>query len=269
MDESAFEVILTGRFGLEQVVVTWRPDARRRPDPAVDALIATEWARHAAEATPGRLLFAGPLCRLAAWAVAGATLRLTLGPTDYREYLGTNVGGLAAIRARHPSDWRAYLADPLGVCAAVVSADGWLLVMRRSQRLVRYPGAYHVVGGHPTPAHDDGAGGISPFLALQEEIAEEIGVVPAEIAGLTCLGLARDRATAKPDLTFEARLALTRAAVEARLAALADRPEDSGWLWLNDEPAAIHAFLTRHAGRVAPAGAACLAIYARARRPGG
>ena len=90
-----------------------------------------------------------------------------------------------------------------------------------------------------------------------------------EIAALTCLGLVRNLATAKPELVFEARLTPTRAEVEARLAARDDRPEDDAWLWLNDEPAAIHAFLTRHATRVAPAGAACLAVYAQSgRRPG-
>jgi hypothetical protein len=267
VDEATFEIVLTGRFSLEQVIVSWRPEARRRPDPAIDALIAAEWARREAEAAAtGRLLFAGPLCRLAAAAVDGETLRLTLGPTDYREFLGTNVAGLATIQARHAADWRAYLADPLAVCATLASADGWLLVMRRSERVAEYPGFYHVIGGHPTPAHDDGVGGVSPFLALQEEIVEETGLTPGEIADLACLGLIRNRATAKPELVFEARLALGRAEVEARLASLRERPEASAWVWLNDEPAAIAAFLTRAAARVAPAGAACLTVYAR--RPG-
>jgi hypothetical protein len=270
VEDAAFEIVLTGRFTLEQVVVRWRPEARRRPDPTIDALIAAEWARREAEAAAtGRLLFPGPLCRLDAFATAGETLRLTLGPTDYREFLGTNVAGLATIQARHPRDWRDYLADPLAVCAALVSADGWLPVMRRGEQVAEYPGFYHVVGGHPTPAHDDGVGGVSPFLALHEEIAEETGLAPGEIAELVCLGLIRNRATAKPELVFEARLALDRAAIEARLASLGGSPEASAWVWLNDEPAAIAAFLTREAARIAPAGAACLTVYARRSRHAG
>jgi hypothetical protein len=258
------EVLLTGRFDLEQVRVTWQPGGGRRPDPAVEALIAATWERRvAAAATTGATLFAGPLCRLTGWAVAGDTLRLTFGPTDYRDYLGTNVGNLATIQAAHPRDWRDYLANPVGVCAALVSADGWLLVVERGPAVAEYAGWYSVVGGHPTPAHDDGVGGIAVFLALQDEILEETGIEPVEIVALTCRGLARNRTNAKPELLFEARLGLTRAAVDARLAARHGPTEDRAHLWLNDEPAAVHAFLTRHANQVTPAGVACLSVYAR------
>lgn len=263
-----FEVLLTGRFGLEQVCVSWQPAAGRRSDPAIDVLIATTWERRVVAATAtGVALFAGPLCRLAAWEIAGDTFHLTFGPTDYRAYLGTNVGNLAAIQAAHPGDWRRYLADPVGVCAAIISADGWLLVVERGASVAEYAGWYSVVGGHPTPAHDDGAGGVSPFLALQDEILEETGIRPTEIAALTCLGLARNRANAKPELLFEARLALPRAAVDVRLAARAGPTEDTSHRWLNDDVAALHAFLTHAPGRVAPAGAACLTVYASVRRP--
>ena len=177
-----FDVMLTGRFSMDQVRVIWRPTAGRRPQPAIDALIAINWERRMADAAVrGAQLFAGPLCRLAATAVADGTLTLTLGPTDYRDFLGTNVDGLAEVQAREPTDWRLFLADPLGVCATIVTADGWLLVMERGPRVAEYPGWYSVVGGHPTPAHDDGVGGVSVWLAMQDEVLEEIGVRPIEI----------------------------------------------------------------------------------------
>jgi hypothetical protein len=175
------------------------------------------------------------------------------------------VAGLAVIQARHPADWPAYLANPLGVLAALVSADGWLPVMRRSQQVAEYPGSLDVVGGNLTPQHRDHHGRISPFVAMLEEVVEETGLRPAEVEDPTCLGLARNRATAKPDLLFAARCTLTRARLEARLAGARDAAEGAGWVWVRDEAAALVAFLARHAADLAPSGLACLRRYAATR----
>ncbi len=264
--ETTYETLLMGHFRREQVVVDWQPAAERPADPAVEDLIATTWDRRQAEApATGRLLFAGPLCRLAGWSVASHQLHLTLTPTDYRAFLGTNVAGLVTIQARHPADWPAYLVNPLGVSAALVSADGWLPVIRRSQRVAEYPGFLDVVGGNLAPQHRDHDGRISPFVAMVEEIVEETGLQPAEVGTLTCLGLARNRATAKPDLLFAARLTLARAAVEARLVGAGDAVEGAGWVWVSGDAAGLSAFVARHAADVAPSGLACLRRYAAER----
>lgn len=266
MPAPLFSIETTGYFDDDQVIVRWRVEAARRHDPVLEAFIADEWQRReAAAAKGGHLLFNGPLCRLIEWVVVGDQLRLTLGPTDYRTFLGTNVAGLAMIRQRFPVTWPAYLADPLAVCAVLVSLDGWLLVMRRSEQVAEYPGAYHVIGGHPTPEHDNGLGAISPIQGLLAEIGEETGIAIDEVARLPCLGLIRNQATYKPELVYAAHLTLSRAAIEDRLERLTTQPEAVGWTWLNDDAAAIVAFLDRHAGRVAPAGAAGLTVYARSR----
>jgi hypothetical protein len=265
MPAAGFHIETDGDFDDDHVIVRWRVDGGRRLDPAIEALIEAEWQGRPAGRSAGRPLANGPLCRLIDWSLAADCLRLTLGPTDYRAFLGTNLTQLPAIQARHPDAWRDYLADPLAVASTLVSADGWLLLLRRSAHALECPDCYHVAAGYPTPEHDNGLGAISPTQALLAELQRALGLTIAEVTGLTVLGLMRPATTQQPTLLYTARLTLTRAALDARLRQTPPAGELADWHWLNDDAAAIHAFLTRQAGRVSPAGAASLTLHQRRR----
>ncbi|MER3487126.1 MAG: hypothetical protein C4345_15245, partial [Chloroflexota bacterium] len=89
-----FRWLVDGCFTELQLTTRWHEQRRTYP-PAVSMLIDRAWreAQRAAHAA-GQELFAGPLCRLLAWHTHGDALVLDLGPTDYREFVGTNL--------RHP-----------------------------------------------------------------------------------------------------------------------------------------------------------------------
>lgn len=141
----------------DQVRAELSPAYDRRPLPGGDKAIAAAWESRL-QAQPW--LFDAPKFRLHSASLApadsqGPQLLLHLGLTSYRDFLGTNWASSAAwLRQQGAADWgnkQAYLADPLGVGAALATADDFLVFLRRSQQVAEAPGLVDVPGGHPEP----------------------------------------------------------------------------------------------------------------------
>ncbi|KAB1251376.1 Uridine diphosphate glucose pyrophosphatase [Camelus dromedarius] len=141
----------------EQVRAELGPAYDRRPLPGGDKAITAVWESRL-QAQPW--LFDAPKFRLHSATLvptgsSGPQLLLRLGLTSYRDFLGTNWASSAAwLRQQGATDWgdkQAYLADPLGVGAALVTADDFLVFLRRSGQVAEAPGLVDVPGGHPEP----------------------------------------------------------------------------------------------------------------------
>uniref|UniRef100_A0A8C1ZV62 Nudix (nucleoside diphosphate linked moiety X)-type motif 22 n=1 Tax=Cyprinus carpio TaxID=7962 RepID=A0A8C1ZV62_CYPCA len=82
-------------------------------------------------------------------------LTLQLGLTCYKDYLGTNwsreAGRLQSHGQNECADPQAFLAQPLGVGAVVATADGDVVLLRRSQKVAEAAGLLDIPGGHPEP----------------------------------------------------------------------------------------------------------------------
>lgn len=209
-----------------RVEVRWLPE-HWRPSAAQEPAIAAAWDRLAAR--PGIHLFDGPLARLAGYASSGGTLSLTLQPTSYRPFIGTNgrfalgspdLPDAGGPGAEPPATGEA-CADPLGTSALVVSADGWLLLGRRSAAVALHPGMVHPFGGGHEPGDgDDVIGGV------RRELAEELGLSGADLGTVAPLTLVREPCLRQPELICAAMSRLDAEALAARL----DRGEH-GQLW--------------------------------------
>lgn len=85
----------------------------------------------------------------------GAILRLQLGLTCYKDFLGTNwsqeAGNLQQRGRLEVGDPQALLAQPLGVGAVLLTSDGKVVMLRRSQRVAEAAGLLDIPGGHPEP----------------------------------------------------------------------------------------------------------------------
>jgi ADP-ribose pyrophosphatase YjhB (NUDIX family) len=182
---------------------TWDARAFAPDDPAA---VATAWAE-AQRAKPG--LYDGPMVRLDGCR-PGGRLRLCLRPTSYRAFWGTQVAitGLP----------RPHRADPLGCSTLVVTADGWLVLGRRSARVALYPGRVHPFGGCIEP-------GAAVTAEARRELREETGVDDRDIRRLAVVGIVVDRRLAQPELLTVAWLRLSR----DRLVAGIDPEEHAGW----------------------------------------
>ncbi len=202
--EAAITVHALGRWAPEQIGSQTVPSGFR-PTPADTSRVEKSWAAALAEASrAGRHLFDGPLARLEGHRASTARLDLALSPTSYRWFWGTNCRDRSLPRERR--------ADPLGVSAVVVTADHWLILGRRSQRVSLYAGRVHPFGGCVEP---DRAGDVPG--EIRRELSEETGLHAADLSRLDCLGLVEDSLLVQPELLFGAHVRLDRNAVEGRL----------------------------------------------------
>ncbi|XP_037373566.1 uridine diphosphate glucose pyrophosphatase NUDT22 isoform X2 [Talpa occidentalis] len=198
----------------ERVRAELSPAYDRRPLPGGDKAIAALWESRL-QAQPW--LFDAPKFRLHSAILTptgspGPQLLLRLGLTSYRDFLGTNWASSAAwLRQQGAADWgdkQAYLADPLGVGAALVTADDFLVFLRRSQQVAEAPGLVDVPGGHPepqalcpgdSPLHKDLPGELvvhELFSSVLQEICDEVNLPLLTLSQPLLLGIARNETSA-------------------------------------------------------------------------
>jgi len=199
------KILAQGNWNPRQVRVTWRHDSRLRHD-AVDQLIEQTWA--AAIARRGIKLFDGKMCRLESWAASAASLDLVLSPTTYNVFFGTNL--------THPELADTYgsnvLANPVGLSAALVTADGFLMLGRRNAAVAYYPSRIHPFAGCLEPKDGDDL-----FAAIGRELAEELGFSRDDVAEMRCIGIVEDQKIRQPEVVFSVRSHRTRAEIEQRV----------------------------------------------------
>ncbi len=252
-----FLVQAFGRYAASQVTQTWHDHPRRSP-PQVEALIAQTWERKCAEAKEkGVLLYDGELARLLRCRVTPASLHLDLGPGCYRDFVGTNLHNAAAV-VEHGDDC---LGNPCGVSSNVITADGFLLLGRRNDRVAYHPGFLHPFGG-ALEADDRAARRFDLFSAARRELCEELRLTPDEIRALTCIGLVRDREMLQPEFLFDAVLTLCLSDVLARFDPLAPHQEHARLESCFDLPEEVIPFLSR-SRPVAPIGEGGLLLHGR------
>ncbi|HUU58785.1 MAG TPA: hypothetical protein VMZ50_04525, partial [Phycisphaerae bacterium] len=146
-DCGTFFLDVVGKYAPGQIILQWSDRVRSTND-QVDQLIEQTWkAETARTGSAGQKLFNGKLCRLLQCTATKEKMTLTVGAVSYREFLGTNLRS-AYIRYVYGPE---VLADPLGVSAAVVAGDGFLVLGRRSRHVVCHPGRIHPIGGMVEP----------------------------------------------------------------------------------------------------------------------
>jgi len=238
-----FHVI--GEWRPEQVFTTWMQSARRVLA-EVEAEIDRAW--EAAHSRPGIKLFDGPMCRMESWKASPDALRIALSPTSYKPFFGTNIS--------HP-DYaerfgREVMANPVGVSPALETADGFLMLGRRSKSLAYYPGRVHPFAGALEP-RDSG----DLFAAVRRELAEELSLQASQITEIRCCGIVEDLALRQPELIFRACCTLTRPQIEAQIHA----DEHHGGVAVAAAPDAVAAAAGDAA--LTPVAVACLLLWGR------
>jgi hypothetical protein len=195
-----------GDWAPGHVRLTWAERSSRRIVPEVERIIEDTWSRVLAR--PGVNLFDGPMCRVESIRANPDVIDITLSPTSYKPFLGTNLEN-PQFAERYGRD---VMATPAGVSTAVETSDGFLMLGRRNAAVAYYPNRLHPFAGALDPRDGDDA-----FNAVYRELAEELGVAPHEIADVRCTGIAEDAALLQPELIFATRCALPRAEIERRL----------------------------------------------------
>ena len=197
-------------------------------------------------------VFTGPMSRLFGFKLINSKLKLILGSTNYKEFVGTRTG---EIFQKYGAK---YLANPLAICSVISTTDKVILISKRSGVESR-PGFYHVVGGYLDPyRHCDSKGLPDPFKAITTEILEETGIKEHNIKDIICLGLVYDTVLFHPELTFYTEVTLSFPEI-IRLCQLEKETEKMECI--PDAPQPIIDFVMLHHKEMAPTGLANIILY--------
>ncbi len=278
-----FDVLFARHYRRDQVVVR-ASSARRATTSAIEAHITRQWdAERAVAEQTGRTLFNGELGRLVRADPGDDSLELHVGATTYKEFLGTNVYGDSSqptadrdgmgspvgnrchsspAGSRCHTFFSDYLANPLGISATVITADGKIVLGRRSQRVAIHGGYLHTFGGMlegPDRLED---GRYDVFGCAIRELCEELPIKPQEIADLVIIGLVKDAALGQPELLFDARLTIPFDDLKDRFESASLDFEHDAIEYTADERAVIVAFILG-ARPVAPVAQAAILLHGR------
>lgn len=250
-----FDILVSGRFRQEQLVIDYDPERRLVVTPEEQVWMDTLWQEKLAEAQRRQsLFFDAPTYRFidAQLNQADNILTLKLGPTTYKEYVTTRE---PAFAQKHTRD---ELGNTLAVSSVVETTDHVILLDKR-QGVDVSNGRYHVIGGIVERGRD-GEEIADPFGAMRREIREETGVQENDIAEQYCLGLVYDLETPHAELVFLTRLNIPIAEVYQRT------PEDREIQELQTlaaTPDSLRDFISQHHGEhLSTTGEANLLLYA-------
>lgn len=176
------DFIAMGRNFLPQDFVIVTRASTRLETPEIEQRIAACWSSgNGAESSP---LFDGALWRYADQTVTDRNIVLTVEPTSYRVYYGTNI--------QNPQFFNRYgdavMANPLIVNAFIRTIDDRYLFARRSKHVAIFRQQIHVVGG-TIPRKSNQLNGDDLFGAMQEELHEEVGITEHDIKTIRCVGI--------------------------------------------------------------------------------
>lgn len=191
----------TGQWSPEQVIAT-QVASTRAIVPDVEQAIERAWSP--ASARLGSRLFDGPMLRLERCEASRDALRLWVSRTSYKPFLGTNLQNPhVAAEAR---------ANPIGLSAALVTSDGWLMLGRRNATVAYYPNRIHPFAGSLEPAE-----AANVFAGVMRELEEELRLTSSDVTDLHCIGLIEDAHIRQPELIFAARSTRSRGEVESTM----------------------------------------------------
>lgn len=258
MSSIPFRLHCYGPFEPGQIEVHWQ-DTPRPTTPELEALIKEAWS--AAEERcrrTGAMLFNGALLRCIADRVDDGVLHIDAGPSDYRDFLGTNLCNAARIA----EFGRERYVNAIGISANVISRDGWIVVGRRGPRVAFHAGCLHPFGGNVEAEDVAPDGSIDVFAAIDRELREELRLSADEIESRVCLGIVVDPQIEQPELIFDHVVRPSRDELLGRLDHADAHQEHLALETLRDDPAEVDMFL-RRAVLMTPVAVGALALHGR------
>lgn len=207
-------------YGKKDLILEEGPPMARmaRTNKDVDLYMRLEkvWSEKFKEAVQeGKSLFAGPQYRLSSYELLNdGRIKLDLGPTDYREFMGTNVEAgkdskymqtLLERGIERYGDKDAFFSNVLSICSVIETSDGKIIAGLRSDKVAEYPRCWHTAGGHPNPTHYQQTK-TDLFDSMEREMIGELGIDNNEIENMRLLGLVRNSRTRTPELLFHSKI---------------------------------------------------------------
>jgi len=253
-DPTIFRPLARCDHTVNQVRLNWNPELAGLPGFVSDK-IDRFWKENVENTGRKSFIFNGQLGGVSGWRTRGTEFEFDLVLTEYKR--------LYFAKERYCSDANLIeqynLAAVLGVSVFLISSDDHLILIERSSSVGEAPGKFDFIGGHIDPAAHLLDGIPNPFLAIREELAEEIGLdVP--VRELRLSGLVTTVAPEKPEAFF-----LMRSQMSAREIISAGAEENcteiARLFTIQNDADAIEQFTVRNKQRLSPSAYGGLLLY--------
>lgn len=253
---SQFEIINLCKLRHNDLSICWKdhyPTESARGKKQTDAF----WQSYL-QNNPRKNLYNGSLCRLLGYSFSPNRAKLTLGPIEFKSHLYYMNRPQRAKSIRDMTG--------IGVSSVILTQDGQLLYIRRSESVGVNPGKLDVFGGHIDPSShreifDDGPKP-SPFQAISTELMEEVAIEPGHIGSIELIGLIVNLYCGQPELLFRCRIGLTAGQIKTRAESAADRHEYSEIKQIRNEHEELQRFCTKKSVEFSPSGLANIWVHA-------
>ncbi len=240
MTRSPFTITMLKPFIASQIHCQWQDTPQIFPRPAIDH-ISQAWDIAQLQAQQNqRQLFNGDLIRLIAMKAHNDALRLTLSPTSYRDFVGTN---LSPAFHELLIEQKVF-ANALGISVVPSTIDGFIVLGLRNHSVTFHADWIHTIGGM-LEGIDRKHHHVDIFSCAARELNEELVVNSHEYQPLFTLGLACDTSIMQPELLLSARLSLPRRDIEDRFDGNATAQEHTKLIFVADAPDEIIPFICR------------------------
>jgi len=202
-----FEIPIEGSFPKEKITIQDTQETIERPN-EVQEKIEENWLkrRHEVDQRGGKLIDR-PKVILIDTQIKDDKLYIKLGRGHYKDFVGTYG---TELHDTNPE----LVPRNFSISALLETADGYIVLLKRSQRVFQYPSWISTFGGSVEPEDVDDKGSIDPFKTVSREVSEEAGISPESINDIQCLGFTRDIHTKVEDMMFQAKTSLTKDEIE-------------------------------------------------------
>ncbi len=247
------KLLCSGHFVKHQVSIEWSSDKRVLPSD-VRSQIEAYWDVEIEHSSKRAFIFNGALCRLDHWGCENSVFNLELSPTNYKELLYSNQF-TALIEEEFGAS---YLCKALGVSVILDTQDDHVILIERGQDVGESPGLIDVIGGHVEPPEHVASGSPDPFIGIEDELLEEVGLNSDDYTGMACLGLIETRMTKKPEMVFTTTCDMT--AREAIKAGMQKQPGEIAKFLCIDKKE-LENFLIKNMENFSPSAVGALWLY--------
>jgi len=173
-----YEILARGVFVRESVDLLFREDRLRFPE-AEGRFIQAQYVRTQSQIPA---IFDGALTHVRSFSASDGHLYLDCQRSSYVEYVGTDNTEYVKRFGRKR------VVNPLS-CGAILKTSDQELIYGCRRALGSGKVTYGLPAGFVNPDSDRSSNLVDPFLTMQRELEEEIGILRSEIQRMQCLGL--------------------------------------------------------------------------------
>lgn len=253
-----FDIVSNKPFKRSDLFILWE-DYLPEISPARKQLEEYYWESYQKQ-NPQSFIFNGILCQLRQFNFSHSPVQLTLGPIHFRSHL------FSIQKGQNLSDNEEYKMMGLGVSSVLISSDNQIVFIKRSREVAANAGQFDVLGGHIDPEKHESlqSGGElvpDPFVAIFQELVEEINLNLDDIANLEGLGLISNSLTSQYELVFRCYTAIDTKTIIQQAQNAQDRSEYSHIITIPNNSEKLRMLCSKYAKDFSPSGLGSLYLH--------